>query len=145
MQKNPTAHSPLRQALIQAMEDRDLAPTTIKAYVYWVKQLSEHYQRSPDRISVDETNAFLLYLIRERRAWSSVNQALNASRMFYRVVMQVEQPGLSIPPRKRPQKLPEVLTMEEAGRLIDAHPKLKYRAALYLLYGCGCVWARPRN
>jgi integrase/recombinase XerD len=80
---------------------------------------------------------FLLYLIRKDCAWSSVNQALNGLRMFYRTVMQIEQPDLRIPPRKRPQKLPEVLTQDEVQRLINAHPQLKYRAALYLLYGCG--------
>lgn len=132
-----TPNSLLRQAMIQAMQDRDLSPRTIKVYVYWVAQLSKHYQRSPARINVEEANAFLLKLIREDRAWNSVNQALNAMRMFYRTVMHIEQPALWIPPRKRPQTLPEVLTREEVQRLIDAHPKLKYRAALYLLYGCG--------
>lgn len=135
--RHHTPNSPLRQAMIQHMEDRDLAPRTIKVYVYWVEKLSKHYQRSPARISVEEANAFLLHLIRERRAWSSVNQALNGVRMFYRVVMNIERPALKIPPRKRPQRLPEILTREEARRLIDAHPKLKYRAALNLLYGCG--------
>jgi site-specific recombinase XerD len=123
--------------MIQHMQDRDLAPKTIKVYVYWVEQLSKHFGKSPARISVEEANAFLLHLIREDRAWSSVNQALNGLRMFYRAVMQIEQPDLRIPRRKRPQKLPEVLTQDEVQRLIDAHPHLKYRAALYLLYGCG--------
>ncbi|MDA7869772.1 site-specific integrase [Akkermansiaceae bacterium] len=132
-----TRVSPLRQAMIQHMEDRDLSPRTIKVYVYWVEKLSQHYQRSPAQIRVDEANAYLLHLIRERRAWSSVNQALSGVRMFYRTVMEIERPALKIPPRKRAQKLPEVLTREEVLRLIGAHPTLKYRAALNLLYGCG--------
>ena len=138
MQKKPTTHSPLRHAMIQKMEDRDLAPKTIVVYVYWVAELARYYHLCPSRIGAEETNAFLLHLIRERKlAWSTVNQALHGIRLFYREVMGIEEPGLKIPTRKRPQRLPEVLSRDETLELINAHPKLKCRAALHLLYGCG--------
>jgi site-specific recombinase XerD len=124
--------------MIQQMEDRNLAPRTIKTYVYWVKKLSRYYERCPSKISIEEINAFLLHLIRERRqAWSSVNQALCAIRFLLVHVFNHEQPPLRIPRRKREQRLPEVLTQAEVTRLINAHPKLKYRATLHVLYGCG--------
>jgi site-specific recombinase XerD len=124
--------------MIQQMEDRDLAPSTIMVYQYWVAELSCYYGRSPDRIEIEEVNAFLLHLIRERKlAWSTVNQALNGIRLFYRTVMDIAKPALWVPPRKRAQRLPDILSVDEALRLINAHPKLKYRAMLHLLYGCG--------
>jgi len=45
--------------------------------------------------------------------------------------------SLCIPPRKREQRLPEVLSLDEVKRLLDAHPKLRYRAMLATIYGCG--------
>lgn len=60
-----------------------------------------------------------------------------AIRFFRGQVLKLDTSALRIPPRKREQRLPEILTMEEARRLVDAHPKLKYRAALTTIYGCG--------
>ena len=138
MKQHATSTSPLRQAMITAMEDRSLSGRTIDSYVYWVEQLTRHYRRCPSTISIEEANAFLLHLIRNRKlAWSTVNQALCGLRFFMREVLGLECLGLQIPPRKREQRLPEVLTRAEALRLVNAHPKLKYRAILHVLYGSG--------
>lgn len=139
MSPHSTPMTPLRHALIQEMSDRHLAERTIKTYVHWVAALAKHYNRCPSKIGDREINAYLLEeLIRKRdAAWSSVNQALCAIRFFRGQVLKLDVSALSIPPRKREQRLPEILTLEEARRLVDAHPKLKYRAALTTIYGCG--------
>lgn len=138
MLQKSTPTSPARQAMMTQMQDRDLSASTIRSYVYWVEQLARHYWRCPLTISIEEANAFLLHLIRKRKlAWSTVNQALCGIRFFIENVAGCEQPHLCIPPRKREQRLPEVLTQNEATRLINAHPKLKYRAILHILYGSG--------
>ena len=138
MKTYPTPISPLRHAMITCMQDQDLAPSTIKTYTHWVTQLSQHYQRCPSRISTAHMNAFLLHLIRERKlAWSTVNQALCSLRYFLAHIMKQDEPDLHIPPRKKPQRLPEVLTQPEARKVVQAHPRLKYRTALHLLYGSG--------
>jgi len=130
--------TPLRRAMIQAIEDRHFAPSTCQTYVHWVGQLARHYGRCPSRISDGETNEYLLHLIREKKlAWSSVNQALAGIRFLFKVVLEREVSALSIPPRKREQRLPEILTVEEARRLIEAHPDPRYRTMLHVIYGCG--------
>ncbi len=130
--------SPLRRAMIQAIEDRHFAPSTCKTYVHWVGQLARYYGRCPSRIGDGETNAYLLHLIREKKlAWSSVNQALAGIRFLYKVVLQREVSALGIPPRKREQRLPEILTVAEVRRLLEAHPDPRYRTMLHVIYGCG--------
>lgn len=131
--------TPLRHAMIQEMSDRHLAPRTLKTYVYWVAALANHYNRCPSRISDGEINRYLREeLIRKRQAaWSSVNQALCAIRFLRGQVLRRDVSALAIPPRKREQRLPDVLTLDEVRRLLDAHPKLRYRAMLTTIYGCG--------
>ena len=131
--------TPMRHALIQEMSDRHLAERTIRTYVYWVAELAKHYNRCPSKLSDQEINRYLREeLIRKKQAaWSSVNQALCAIRFFRAEVLHQDVSGLNIPPRKREQRLPEILTMDEARRLVDMHPKLKYRAMLRTIYGCG--------
>jgi integrase/recombinase XerD len=38
---------------------------------------------------------------------------------------------------RNPRKLPDVLSMEEAARLLEAAPGIKYKAALGVAYGAG--------
>jgi len=131
--------SPLRHAMIQEMSDRHLSPRTIRTYVYWVSALSQHFGTGPSRLSDEQINRYLREeLIRKKNAaWSSVNQALCAIRFLRGEVLQMEVSALRIPPRKREQRLPEVLTLAEVRRILDAHPKLRYRTMLNTIYGCG--------
>ena len=46
-------------------------------------------------------------------------------------------PGAGLVIIRHPRKLPEVLSVEEAARLLDAAPGLKYKAALGVAYGAG--------
>lgn len=138
MMQKSTRTSPLRQAMMTEMQDRGFSPLTIDAYVRCVVQLTRYYGRCPSKISVGEINAYLLHLLRERElAYSSVEQALHGIRFFLLHVLGYEAPDLSIPPRKREQRLPEVLTRKEAIELVNAHPSLKARTILHVIYGCG--------
>jgi len=124
--------------MIRQMEVRNLSKRTIKTYCQVVEHLARYYHRCPSKISGDEVNAYLLYLITDRKlAWSSVNQAMCGIRFFHTAVLGHTEPGFHIPPRKREQRLPEVLSRSEVLRLIHAHPQLLYRAALHVLYGSG--------
>lgn len=44
----------LRQRMIEDMQLRGLKAKTQQAYIHAVKQLAEHYDKSPDRISEEE-------------------------------------------------------------------------------------------
>jgi len=134
-----TRMTPLRHAMIQEMSDRDLSPRTIDTYVHWVSALARHYNACPSTLTDEQINRYLLEeLIRKKdAAWSSVNQALCAIRFLRADVLHLDVSALRIPPRKREQRLPEVLTLDEVRRILDAHPKLRYRAMLTTIYGCG--------
>lgn len=134
-----TRMTPLRHAMIQEMSDRHFAPRTIDTYVHWVANLAKHYNACPSSLTDEQINGYLLEeLTRKRRAaWSTVNQALCSIRFLRGKVLHLDVSALRIPPRKREQRLPEVLSLEEVRRLLDAHPKLRYRAMLTTIYGCG--------
>jgi site-specific recombinase XerD len=124
----------------------------MKTYLHWVSDLALHYQRCPSKLSDDEINAYLLEeLIRKREiAGSSVNQALYSIIFLRREVLGMDVTALSVPRRKRQQRLPEILTMAEARRLVDMHPAKKYRTMLTTIYGCGlrvseCAALRVRD
>ncbi len=134
-----TRITPLRHAMILEMSDRHLSPRTLVTYVFWVADLAKHYGTCPSRLSDEQINLYLREeLIRKRdSAWSTVNQALCAIRFLRGQVLQMEVSSLRIPPRKREQRLPEILSLDEVRRILGSHPKLRYRAMLNTIYGCG--------
>lgn len=129
--------SPLRQCMIRELELQRKSPTTLKAYVAAVSQLARHYNRSPDRISVEEIRSFLHHLITERKlAFSSVNQKLAGIRFFFEQVLGQDELQLRVP-AKRSGRLPEPLGRQEIARLFAAVNYPKHRALLMTCYGAG--------
>jgi len=59
--------TPLRQKMIYELELHRKSPGTIESYVTAVAQLSRHYGRSPETISVEEIREFFHHLITTRK------------------------------------------------------------------------------
>ena len=112
---------------------------TEQAYVDWVRRfVLFHGKRHPVEMGAAEVEAFLTYLaVQGRVAASTQNQALNALLFLYRQVLGVELPWLDGMQRaKRPQRLPVVLTVGEAGALL-ARMSGTMGLVARLLYGSG--------
>lgn len=130
--------TPLRQRMLDALVLRGMAVRTQNSYIDAVARLARHYRRSPDTLSADEVQRFLLHLLRERHlSRSSVNQYGCACRFFYGTVLGLNGDAFQIPLAPAPQHLPEILSREEITRLFAAAAHLKSRTFLMLAYGSG--------
>lgn len=58
--------SSLRQRMIDDMTVRNLSAQTQASYVQYVSQLARYFDRSPEKISVEDIRTFLLYLANEK-------------------------------------------------------------------------------
>jgi len=130
--------SPLRQQMIRAMEQRGFSPRTHESYLYAVKQLARYSQVSPERLTTEDLQGFLDYLVQERKlSPASCRLYLNAIRFLY--VKVLGWPGfeakLVVP--KRTQRIPELLTRGEVRSILPACTHPKSRVMLSLAYGCG--------
>ena len=128
----------LRQRMIRDMELRRFSPHTQKGYVNAVRGLAKFYHRSPDTLSREEVQDYLLYLERDRKvAWGSTKVAVCAFRFFFGVTVQNPEMRLAIPARKTQRRLPEVLSREEVMRIINGVSNLKHRVLLMTTYSGG--------
>ncbi len=73
---------------------------------------------------------------------STVNLAVAAIKFYYRNILKQD---IELGYLKRPKRLPEVLTQDEASRIINANSNTKHRLILELLYGCGLRLSEIRN
>jgi site-specific recombinase XerD len=124
--------------MIEDMQLRGLAERTQAAYVAAVRQLAEHYGKSPDQISDEELRQYFLYLTNEKKASSSaITIALCAIKFLYEQTVHQEWPTLTLvrPPRER--KLPVVLSREEVHHILGRLRQPCYQACLSTIYSCG--------
>ena len=76
--------TPLRQRMIDDMQLRGLSARTQEAYVTAVRQLAQHYRRSPDRITEEELRQYFLYLANQKKvARATATITLCAVRFLY--------------------------------------------------------------
>jgi integrase/recombinase XerD len=128
----------LRQRMLDALVLRGMATRTQEAYIDAVARLARHYRRSPDTLSADEVQSYLLHLLRERKlSRASVNQYGCAYRFLYGTVLGLNGEAFQIPLVAAPQRLPEILSREELARLFSVARHLKSRTFLMLSYGTG--------
>lgn len=130
--------SPLREQFSNYITLRGFSPKTKEAYIGAVAGLAKYYNQSPDKLSNDQIQAYLLYLIEKRKlAWSSTNVVFSGLRCFYLHVLKWDKARFHIPSRPRQKKLPLLLSIEEVNRLLNAASSIKHRTLLMTVYGAG--------
>ena len=132
-----TETSPLRRRMIEDMTIRNLSPATQQSYLYAVAKFSRHFNRSPNRLGLEDVRAYQLHLIAQQRSWSHVNQVVCALRFFYGITLGRNDAREQIVAAREPQRLPEVLSGDEIVRFLEAVPGLRNRVALTTAYGAG--------
>lgn len=138
--------SPLRQRMLDALVLRGMALRTQESYIDAVARLARHYRRSPDTLSAEQVQEFLLHLLRDRqRSRSTVNQYGCAFRFFYGTVLGLDGEVFHIPLGIAPQRLPEILSREEIARLFAVTTRAASRTFLMLAYGTGLRLSELRH
>lgn len=130
--------SPLRSRFCEHMILRGFSPRTHESYLHALIELARYYRRSPDQLSNEEIQAFLVHVITVRRlAWSTVNVYFSAYRCFFEKVLHWDRADFHIPPRGRSHHRPFVLSRQAVRQILQAPRNLKHRALLAMVYGSG--------
>jgi integrase/recombinase XerD len=69
----------LRKMMLEELERRNYAQTTIDCYIQTIEDFARHFRRSPDQLTPEHIREYQAYLFRERKlAPSTVTQRLAA-------------------------------------------------------------------
>lgn len=129
--------SPLRQRMQQDMLMRGLGPHTRQDYVRHVRRFAAFLGRSPDTATPEDVRSFQLDQHENGVGAATINGAVSALRFLFLVTLQRRDLSRALVITRYHRKLPDVLSVEEAARLLEAAPGLKYKAALGVAYGAG--------
>jgi integrase/recombinase XerD len=138
--------TPLRQRMLDALVLRGMALRTQESYIDAVSRLARHYKCSPDKLSAEQVQDFLLHLLRDlQRSRATVNQYGCAFRFFYGTVLGLDSEQFHIPLGIAPRRLPEILSREEIARLFAVTTRAGPRSFLMLAYGTGLRLSELRH
>jgi site-specific recombinase XerD len=135
----------LRQKMIRTMELKNLSGHTQRAYLAAVTGIAKFYNQSPDKMTREEIEDYLLYLKQDKGiAPNSCYSVLTGLRFFYKHVTEKEIP-VTYSIRRTPRKLPEVLSMQDIWKIICSAKNLKHKMILMTTYSAGLRASETRH
>ena len=131
------AISPLRRRMIDDMTIRGFTAHTQRGYLGAVRDLAAYLGCSPDQGDAEALRRYQLHMRSAGASASSMNSAVSGLRFFFGVTLGRTDAAVGMTGVREPLKLPVLLSPEEVAHLLDAAPRLKYKAALSVAYGAG--------
>jgi integrase/recombinase XerD len=128
----------LRKMVLEELQRRNYAQSTARAYIRAIRQFTEYFHQSPDKLGPEHLRQFQAYLFRDRKLEAkTVVQYSAALRFFFVKTLRRRFMVENIPLPREPWKLPIVLSQQEVTQLIDSASNLMHRAILMTLYATG--------
>ena len=121
------------------MEQKRYSQSTIETYIQAITVFLRFIapKSSAEASNEDMQRYVYQYMIPRRLSYSYQNQAVNAAKLFFKLITgsvliteQLERP-------RREHKLPNVLSKEEVKAILIAPINLKHSTMLSLIYACG--------
>ena len=115
---------------------KGLQPKTIEAYARAIRRLGGYFSHRIDELTEAQLTAYFSDLI-GTHSWSAVKLDLYGLKFYTTHVLKKPwvMPNLIKPPKA--QRLPDIVTVEEAKRLFAATRVVSYRVFYFTLYSLG--------
>jgi len=126
------------ETFLQKLELKRYANSTVKSYVFCFEKFINHYNET-ELININENDIrnYLQLLIQKKRSNSYINQAINAIKFYYEIVLGMPNRFYEIERPIKEFKLPNVLSKKEIFSIIDHTNNIKHRCIISLLYSAG--------
>ena len=130
--------TPLRQRMLEDMQLKGFSERTQECYLRSVRQLAQHFNKPPDRITEEELRQYFLH-IKNVKKWkrATVTIALCGIKFFYTQTLKREWTTFDLVRPQPERRLPVILTREEIRRILHYVRFPIYRVCLLTIYSCG--------
>ena len=129
----------LPQAYVNFLDQKRYSTSTKSTYTnYFADFIRYFHHRKLESITVDEINAYILELIREKNiSISQQNQRISSIKFYYEKIMGNESMAIKIERAHKEKYLPDVLSSSEILEMINKTGNLKHKCIISLLYSAG--------
>jgi integrase/recombinase XerD len=134
---NPTTVSPLRQRMIEDMTARGLGQQSQRGHIRACKRFAAYLKRSPETATAEDVRLFQLHLMESGLTIQNRNRTMTGVRFLLRVTMRRLDLAAEIFHLKEPVRVPQILSADEAKRLLLMAGRLQVRMLFSIGYGAG--------
>jgi len=123
-------------AHLQHLQLQGLQPKTVEAYSRGIRRMGAYFDFRLDPLTAEQLTGYFSDLL-ATHSWSSVKLDLYAYKFYTEHVLRKPwvMPRLLRAPKV--QRLPDIVTVEEAARLFEATRCASYRVFFFTLYSMG--------
>ena len=139
-------YRPCPEEFLQKLEIKRYSMNTVCTYVNCFEVFINYY-KDVDLLHINENDIrmYLRKLIQEGKSDSYLNQAVNAIKFYYEVVLEMPNRFYSIERPRKKKLLPKVISKEEVRSIIDHTNNIKHKCIVSLLYSSGLRRAELLN
>jgi integrase/recombinase XerD len=130
-------YHPAAQAYDRGHECAQALRGHTKGHVRSCKRFAAFLKRSPDTATLEDIRRFQLHLADTGVSICTRNVIMTGLRFLFRVTLPRLDLAAEMYHLRAPQKIPLLISTDEAKRLLGLADNLKARVMLSLSYGCG--------
>jgi integrase/recombinase XerD len=128
----------LRKRMIECLQLRGLSERTQESYVRAVRQLAEHYHKSPDLITEEELRQYFLHLKNIKHySRNTMTIAICGIKFFFERTLEKAWTTFNLVRPAPEKKLPVILSLAEVRQILAGVRLPRYRVCLKTIYSCG--------
>jgi integrase/recombinase XerD len=124
------------QTHLKHLKLKGLQPKTIEAYSRAMRRIGAYFDYELSDLSELQLTDYFSDLL-ESHSWSSVKLDLYGLKFFYAYVLNKPWPVFRLIKSPKVQRLPDIVTVDEARRLFSMTHTLSYRVFFFTLYSLG--------
>jgi len=127
------------QAFKQWLQSRRYSPSTIKTYTEALKSFFVYFNDKPvsTLTNQDVIDYNTHYILKKNLSTSFQNQVVNAIKLYFNTLQNIEIVIDKIHRPRREKLLPNVLSKDEIKKILEAHSNIKHKTMLSVIYSCG--------
>jgi len=115
---------------------KGLQPKTIEAYARAIRRIGAYFDHRIDELSEAQLTDYFTDLL-DSHSWSAVKLDLYGLKFYYTHVLRKPWVNVDLIKPPKAQRLPDIVTVEEAQRLVLATRTLSYRVFYFTVYSLG--------
>jgi site-specific recombinase XerD len=124
------------QTHLKHLKLKGLQPKTIQAYSRAMRRIGEYFDYQINDLSEQQLTDYFTDLL-DSHSWSSVKLDLYGLKFFYTHVLHKPWVHTDLIKPPKTQRLPDIVTVDEAKRVFMATQTLSYRVYYFTVYSLG--------
>ncbi len=124
------------QSHLKHLKLKGLQPKTIEAYSRAIRRIGDYFDQQITDLTEQQLTDYFSQLL-ESHSWSAVKLDLYGLKFFYQHVLHKPWVNVDLIKPPKTQRLPDIVSVDEARQLFQATRKLSYRVFYFTLYSLG--------